>query len=932
MDGALSVGIHWPSSSSDCSLAFFRSPIHRCNLLEIRSACYNARISRPHLGQFTLCSAFSAGRIVVEAEAGNYGGWDDLGPSNSASSSTSWISIWDLLESSKRGKSLLVLGFGLMLGWSIARVRSTWWLYFPLCGVVYFVMLQAGLHEALQEANHHRKSKIPRRNDKIPTDLSSSGMETISNQVAVLSDELARLIVKFSSLDRSAQSILLQNDINLDELKRSLDSLKTLEATILKLNENPHFVSSTKKVNLDQQMHASASGEEQFYGKVHYLTEESQQNHGEYFDGQFRNMQSYLDWKGFDFVQFCKRIFEESLVQEEDEPKASDFKTGTHYSKLGKLQRGRDSQFKHVVSKPPIVMTKPAGINGELTKSFESGNKSLITNGVAAVPEATGSPSQPPEDIKGVNNVKRGSSQISTESPDKSSSEEYCTSTEAADDYGHEGQQVPNKDGSISEQFGGSEQLGIKGKGRSLDNGEMIIKNSAEKLDEETTVKSSDKLNGFHMDTRRKSQGFKNEVDIIGKSTIEDQRDNKPLTSFTTENEDMVKEQDLLETNKSRLISTDQSRLLENSSYLSKLSEPDDWQPRRQGSKHGNKGNNSDKCKEQDKILDNVSPGNITGSDYDCQARVNRRTVAASSSYVESPDINKAQNLSSISKSLEDEKFQRYLDKGEALLKEAQNGLKGKIEVGAAECLLYEAADIYSTAAAINPSSLVAVGQWGNALLVHGELKLKLSQQLRGLLLSRDDSFGDKGQKWQFDELRLAMTERETMAETLQEVCEECDQLLVEAGRKYRTALSLDKHDVRSLYNWGLALCFRARLIEEGGEEAVKDADKIYLAAIDKFEAMMGISQVYAPHALLNWGLALRNRSRMRPIGSKERTKLLQQARQLFQEALRFNPDHAQAKAAIVSCVAELKELEDYRISPSRRQGQKRSKISWNME
>jgi len=258
--------------------------------------------------------------------------------------------------------------------------------------------------------------------------------------------------------------------------------------------------------------------------------------------------------------------------------------------------------------------------------------------------------------------------------------------------------------------------------------------------------------------------------------------------------------------------------------------------------------------------------------------------------------------------------------------------LKGKIEVSAAECLLYEAADLFSTAAAINPSSLVAVGQWGNALLVHGELKLKLSQQLRSLLLARDDSFGDKGQKWQFDELRLAMTERETIAETLLEVCEECDQLLVEAGRKYRTALSLDKHDVRSLYNWGLALCFRARLTEEGGEEAVKDADKIYLAAIDKFEAMMGISQVYAPHALLNWGLALRNRSHMRPMGSKERSKLLQQARQLFQDALSFNPQHAQAKTAIISCVAELKELEEYRVSPSWRQEQKRSKISWNME
>lgn len=148
-------------------------------------------------------------------------------------------------------------------------------------------------------------------------------------------------------------------------------------------------------------------------------------------------------------------------------------KTGTSYSKLGKLQRDIDSQSKHVVPKPPAVMKNPAGINDELTKSFELGNKSLITNEVAATPETMDSLSQPPEDVRVVNNVKRGSSQISTESPDRSSSEENRTSMKAANDYAHEELQVPNKDGSISEQFGGSEQLGIKSKGKPLYNGEI---------------------------------------------------------------------------------------------------------------------------------------------------------------------------------------------------------------------------------------------------------------------------------------------------------------------------------------------------------------------------------------------------------------------------------------------------------------------------
>jgi hypothetical protein len=57
------------------------------------------------------------------------------------------------------------------------------------------------------------------------------------------------------------------------------------------------------------------------------------------------------------------------------------------------------------------------------------------------------------------------------------------------------------------------------------------------------------------------------------------------------------------------------------------------------------------------------------------------------------------------------------------------------------------------------------------------------------------------------------------LEQTVQEVCEECEELLVEAGRKFRLALSLDRTDMRALYNWGLALCHRAQLIsEEGGE------------------------------------------------------------------------------------------------------------------
>lgn len=54
---------------------------------------------------------------------------------------------------------------------------------------------------------------------------------------------------------------------------------------------------------------------------------------------------------------------------------------------------------------------------------------------------------------------------------------------------------------------------------------------------------------------------------------------------------------------------------------------------------------------------------------------------------------------------------------------------------------------------------------------------LKSSQQLRSLLLSRDDSFGDKGQKWQFDELRVE-TSYDGKKDHLQKLYKRCEKSL----------------------------------------------------------------------------------------------------------------------------------------------------------
>uniref|UniRef100_B9H2X0 Uncharacterized protein n=1 Tax=Populus trichocarpa TaxID=3694 RepID=B9H2X0_POPTR len=67
-----------------------------------------------------------------------------------------------------------------------------------------------------------------------------------------------------------------------------------------------------------------------------------------------------------------------------------------------------------------------------------------------------------------------------------------------------------------------------------------------------------------------------------------------------------------------------------------------------------------------------------------------------------------------------------------------------------------------------------------------------------------------------------------------------------------------------------LALSFRAQLIADIGPEAAYDADKVFLAAIDKFDAMLSKGNVYAPDALYRWGVVLQQSSRLQPTDSRE--------------------------------------------------------------
>ncbi|KAL8460355.1 hypothetical protein ACS0TY_032043 [Phlomoides rotata] len=255
----------------------------------------------------------------------------------------------------------------------------------------------------------------------------------------------------------------------------------------------------------------------------------------------------------------------------------------------------------------------------------------------------------------------------------------------------------------------------------------------------------------------------------------------------------------------------------------------------------------------------------------------------------------------------DDLKFNRYLEEANDLLKEAKRCLKRQVDARA-EHTLHKSAILLSKATDMRPMSLLAVGQLGNTYLLHGELKLRMSRDLRSLHVGTDpfsvEEWGGVGNR--FDDQLFS---KDKIASALVSACEECEELLIKAGRNYRMALSIDGNDMRSLYNWGLALSFRAQLIADIGPSAARDADKIFLAAIDKFDAMMSKSNVYASDALFRWGTALQHRSRLRPSRSRERVKLLQQARRLYEDALHMDSGNPQLQEALSSCISEL----DYR-------------------
>lgn len=163
------------------------------------------------------------------------------------------------------------------------------------------------------------------------------------------------------------------------------------------------------------------------------------------------------------------------------------------------------------------------------------------------------------------------------------------------------------------------------------------------------------------------------------------------------------------------------------------------------------------------------------------------------------------------------EEFSRHVKEAAELLSKARESMVARADEETADALLYKSARLLSAAVALRPTSLVAVGQLGNTYLLHGELKLKISRELRTLLANSGAFLNGRERVSRSRKVDSTILSTGNISSALVDVCEECESLLVEAGRSYRTALSIDSGDVKALYNWGLALIFRAQLLADIG-------------------------------------------------------------------------------------------------------------------
>ncbi|GAQ84469.1 hypothetical protein KFL_001900120 [Klebsormidium nitens] len=226
--------------------------------------------------------------------------------------------------------------------------------------------------------------------------------------------------------------------------------------------------------------------------------------------------------------------------------------------------------------------------------------------------------------------------------------------------------------------------------------------------------------------------------------------------------------------------------------------------------------------------------------------------------------------------------YEDSVNRGLRLLEEGRKGLSGQSEVVIADRMFSDAEKAFEEALAMVPDDRWALLQLASALLDHGELKHRLAERVSASAEGRFAS--PEEEEW----LQAILDQGGDPADVIAELREGSEELLREAGRACRDGVSREPRDTDALTLWGLALCLRGQLAsdrgnEEGSGDLRNEADELFQAGVEKFEAALAVNPDLWT-ALLNWGFALRDRSRLRPITSVQRQKLLTEALDLVAE------------------------------------------------
>uniref|UniRef100_A0A0A9F2G4 Uncharacterized protein n=1 Tax=Arundo donax TaxID=35708 RepID=A0A0A9F2G4_ARUDO len=183
---------------------------------------------------------------------------------------------------------------------------------------------------------------------------------------------------------------------------------------------------------------------------------------------------------------------------------------------------------------------------------------------------------------------------------------------------------------------------------------------------------------------------------------------------------------------------------------------------------------------------------------HDTESQVSKAQDAAEDNFAgNDPSLDPIYDESDDAMDSDGHEFNRNVEEAAEILRKAREYMISRADEETADALLYKSARLLSTAVALRPTSLVAMGQLGNTYLLHGELKLKISHELRTLLANTGAFLNGRERVPQSRKVDTRILNRENISSVLVDVCEECESLLVENGRSYRTALSIDSGDVK---------------------------------------------------------------------------------------------------------------------------------------